>query len=137
MQDGENKGKNKTPALIQITAEQLLREAKGGILPPKAPPKQRIASKEELEEYQENKRKEFENAVRRNRAAIGAWLNYAAWEAKQDAFDRSRSVYERALEHDHRTPTIWLKYVEMEMKLKNVNRARNLFDRVVMVLPRV
>lgn len=50
--------KNKAPAEIQITAEQLLREAKEReleLLPP--PPKQKITDKEELNDYKLRKRK--------------------------------------------------------------------------------
>lgn len=50
--------KNKAPAEVQITAEQLLREAKEReleLLPP--PPKQKITDKEELNDYKLKKRK--------------------------------------------------------------------------------
>ena len=52
---------NKAPAPVQITAEQLLREAKERELelaPP--PPKQNITSKEELDEQKMRRRKVFE-----------------------------------------------------------------------------
>lgn len=60
--------KNKTPAEVQITAEQLLREAKEReleIVPP--PPKQKISDPEELAEYRLKKRKGFEDNIRKNR----------------------------------------------------------------------
>lgn len=50
--------KNKAPAELQITAEQLLREAKEReleLLPP--PPKQKITDAEELNDYKLKKRK--------------------------------------------------------------------------------
>lgn len=50
--------KNKAPAEVQITAEQLLREAKEReleLLPP--PPKQKITDGEELNDYKLRKRK--------------------------------------------------------------------------------
>lgn len=50
--------KNKAPAEVQITAEQLLREAKEReleLLPP--PPKQKITDEEELNDYKLRKRK--------------------------------------------------------------------------------
>lgn len=50
--------KNKAPAEVQITAEQLLREAKEReleLLPP--PPKQKITDKDELNDYKLRKRK--------------------------------------------------------------------------------
>ena len=58
----ENASRNKAPAAIQITAEQILREAKERIVPTKAPTKQMITDKEELLEYQQIKRKGFEDA---------------------------------------------------------------------------
>ena len=90
--------KNRAPAPIQITAEQLLREAKERGLEdvPKAP-KQFITDKEELLQYQNAKRKDFEDQIRRNRHHIGIWCRYALWEATLKEFERSRSVFERAL----------------------------------------
>lgn len=63
------KVKNKAPAEIQITAEQLLREAKERdleILPP--PPKQKISDEAELADYQQRKRKVFEDNLRKDRS---------------------------------------------------------------------
>ena len=80
--------KNKTPAALQITAEQILREAKERQAAPKPILKQKIADQDELLEYQLGKRKTFEDAVRRNRTAIGAWIKYAAWEESQDELER-------------------------------------------------
>nr|CAG4646064.1 EOG090X01R1 [Macrothrix elegans] len=131
------KVKNKTPAEIQITAEQLLREAKERDLesvPP--PPKQKISDPDELADYQYKKRKTFEDALRRNRNVITNWIKYAQWEESQKEIQRARSVFERGLDVDHRNITLWLKYAEMEMKNKQVNHARNLWDRAVTILPR-
>jgi len=131
------KVKNKAPASLQITAEQLLREAKERqleIVP--APPKQKIQDAAELADYQMRKRKEFEDNIRKNRIVMANWFKYAAWEEQQKEIDRARSVYERALDIDHRNIPLWLKYAEMEMRNKQVNHARNLWDRAVTVLPR-
>lgn len=130
--------KNKAPAEIQITAEQLLREAKERdleILPP--PPKQKISDPAELADYQQRKRKFFEDALRKNRMVVSHWIKYAQWEESQKEIQRARSIWERALDNDHRNLTIWLKYAEMEMKNKQVNHARNLWDRAVTIMPRV
>lgn len=55
------KVKNKMPAAVQITAEQLLIEAKERELEVQpAPPQQKISSEAELKEYQLRKRKDFE-----------------------------------------------------------------------------
>lgn len=130
--------KNKAPAEIQITAEQLLREAKERdleILPP--PPKQKISDPAELADYQHRKRKAFEDNLRKNRMVVSNWIKYAQWEESQKEVQRARSIWERAIDNDHRNITIWLKYAEMEMKNRQVNHARNLWDRAVTVLPRV
>ncbi|XP_046981813.1 protein crooked neck [Schistocerca americana] len=131
------KVKNKAPAEIQITAEQLLREAKERdleILPP--PPKQKISDPEELADYQHRKRRGFEDSLRKNRTVISNWIKYAQWEESQKEIQRARSIYERALDVDHRNITLWLKYTEMEMRNRQVNHARNLWDRAVTILPR-
>ncbi|CAH2011742.1 unnamed protein product [Acanthoscelides obtectus] len=132
------KVKNKAPAEIQITAEQLLREAKERdleILPP--PPKQKISDPAELADYQLRRRKQFEDNIRKNRTVISNWIKYAQWEESQKEIQRARSIWERALDVDHRNITIWLKYTEMEMRNRQVNHARNLWDRAVTILPRV
>jgi len=131
------KVKNKAPAELQITAEQLLREAKEReleIVP--APPKQKIQDEDELADYQMRKRKAFEDALRKNRSVMSNWIKYATWEESQGQLDRTRSVYERALDVDHRNIGLWLKYTESEMRNKQVNHARNLWDRAVTILPR-
>ncbi|KAJ7632762.1 hypothetical protein FB45DRAFT_791979 [Roridomyces roridus] len=138
MQDGRApRIKNRAPAAIQITAEQLLREAQERQETAFRAPKQRVEDFEELHEYRGRKRKEFEERIRRTRGSIKEWLQYANWEASQNEFPRSRSVYERALDVDPRSIQLWLSYSEMELKSRNVQHARNLFDRAVTLLPRV
>uniref|UniRef100_A0A665UMZ9 Pre-mRNA-splicing factor Syf1/CRNKL1-like C-terminal HAT-repeats domain-containing protein n=1 Tax=Echeneis naucrates TaxID=173247 RepID=A0A665UMZ9_ECHNA len=132
------KVKNKAPAEVQITAEQLLREAKEReleLLPP--PPKQKITDEEELNDYKLRKRKAFEDNIRKNRTVISNWIKYAQWEESLKEIQRARSIYERALDVDHRNITLWLKYAEMEMKSRQVNHARNIWDRAITILPRV
>ncbi|PNF42426.1 hypothetical protein B7P43_G10958 [Cryptotermes secundus] len=131
------KVKNKAPAEVQITAEQLLSEAKERdleILPP--PPKQKISDPDELADYQHRKRKAFEDSLRKNRTVISNWIKYAQWEESQKEVQRARSIYERALDVDHRNIILWLRYAEMEVRNRQVNHARNLWDRAVTVLPR-
>jgi len=131
------KVKNKAPAEVQITAEQLLREAKERELEIVArPPKQKINDPEELAEYRMKKRKAFEDNIRKNRGLISNWLKYATWEESQKEIKRARSVYERAVDVDHRNIPLWLRYAEMEMRNKQINHARNLWDRAVTILPR-
>ncbi|KAI0061172.1 pre-mRNA-splicing factor CLF1 [Artomyces pyxidatus] len=138
MQDGRApRIKNRAPAAIQITAEQLLREAQERQEAQFRAPKQRVEDFEELHEYRGRKRKEFEERIRRTRGSIKEWLQYANWEASQNEFARARSVFERALDVDPRSIQLWLNYTESELKSRNVQHARNLFDRAVTLLPRV
>lgn len=132
-----SKVKNKAPAPVQITAEQLLREAKERELelaPP--PPKQKITSQEELDDNKMRRRKVFEDSIRKNRTTMSNWFKYAAYEDNMKELERARSIYERAIDVDHRCIQIWLRYAEMEMRNKQVNHARNVWDRAVTLLPR-
>nr|CAD1843308.1 unnamed protein product [Ananas comosus var. bracteatus] len=129
--------KNKTPASIQITAEQILREARERQEPEIRPPKQKITDPHELSDYRLRKRKEFEDLIRRVRWNVSVWVKYAQWEESQGDFTRARSVWERALDVDYRNHTLWLKYAEFEMRNRFVNHARNVWDRAVSLLPRV
>lgn len=131
------KVKNKMPAPVQITAEQLLREAKEReleLVPP--PPKQKISDPDELKDYQRRKRKAFEDNIRKNRNLMTNWIKYAQWEESQKEIQRARSVFERGLDVDHRNITVWLKYAEMEMRARQLNHARNIWDRAITILPR-
>jgi crooked neck len=128
---------NKAAATRQITAEQLLRDAADHRDVRAPPPNRIVADTEELADYRLQKRKQFEDQVRRSRYAIGIWIKYATWEASQKEFERARSVFERARDVDYKNVGLWLKYAEMEMKNKFVNRARNVWDRAVSLLPRV
>ncbi|XBH93076.1 hypothetical protein VPH35_084077 [Triticum aestivum] len=124
--------KNKAPAGVQITAEQILREARERQEPEIRPPRQRITDFDELRE-----RKRFEGLV--TRGGVPAWVKYARWEEGQGDLARARSVYERALDLDaaRRDHAMWLKYAEFEMRSRCVNHARNVWDRAVSLLPRV
>jgi len=133
--------KNRAPAPVQITAEQLLREARErqteGIIGLQEVPRQQITDKDELQTYRMDKRKDYEDGIRRQRQHIGTYMQYAKWEESQGEFRRARSIFERALDIDYKTHSIWLRYAEMEMRSKNVNHARNVWDRAVTLLPRV
>lgn len=94
--------KNKTPAPVQITAEQILREARERQEAEPAPPRQKITDANELAEYRLRKRKEYEDLIRRVRWNTSVWVKYAQWETAQKDFARARSVWERALEVDYR-----------------------------------
>ncbi len=96
-----------------------------------------MSDADELNEYRQDKRQAFENAIKRNKQIASNWIAYMSWEEGQGEFERARSVLERALEYDPRNPSLWLRGLEMEQSLKNVNRARNLLDRVTSYMPRV
>ena len=132
------KVKNKMPAEVQITAEQLLQEANSQKIERVARrPRQKVTDPDELAQLQLTKRKQFEDNIRKNRSSMSNWMKYAQWEQTQQEFERARSIFERGLDVDHRCVTLWLKYAEMEMKNKQINHARNLFDRAVTILPRI
>ncbi|KAK2689686.1 Pre-mRNA-splicing factor clf1 [Fusarium oxysporum] len=134
---GPPRVKNKAAAPVQISAEQLLREAVDRQEVGVQAPTQRFADLEELHEFQGRKRKEFEDYVRRNRLNLNNWLRYAQWELEQKEFARARSVFERALDAHPNNVQLWVRYIESEMKARNINHARNLLDRAVARLPRV
>ncbi|EDO08038.1 tetratricopeptide repeat (TPR) domain containing protein [Babesia bovis T2Bo] len=129
--------KNKMPAAVQITAEQILRDAVEWQSRENKQVNRTFVDQDELVYYKAQRRKEFEDKLRRQRHHMGTWIKYALWEANQQDFRRARSVFERALQVDPNNVNLWLRYIETEMKNKNVNAARNLFDRVVSLLPRV
>lgn len=134
---GPPRVKNKAAAPIQISAEQLLREAVDRQDTGLQAPTTRFADIEELHEFQGRKRKEFEDYVRRNRLNLNNWMRYAQWELEQKEFARARSVFERALDSHPNSVVLWVRYIESEMKSRNINHARNLLDRAVSRLPRV
>ncbi|ESQ55221.1 hypothetical protein EUTSA_v10024572mg [Eutrema salsugineum] len=129
--------KNKTPAPVQISSEQLLREARDTQEPEIRPPNQKIADSDELSDYRLRSRKDFEDQISRDKRNIQVWVRYAQWEESQMDFARARSVWERALEGEYRNHTLWVKYAEFEMKNEFINSARNVWDRAVTLLPRV
>lgn len=134
---GPPRVKNKAPAPVQISAEQLLREAVDRQETGLQAPTQRFADLEELHEFQGRKRKEFEDYVRRNRMNMNNWMRYAAWELEQKEYRRARSIFERALDVDPAHIQLWIRYIEAEMKTRNINHARNLLDRATTILPRI
>lgn len=129
--------KNKMPAAVQITAEQILRDAVEWQGRENRMPNRTFVDQDELVYYKAQRRKDFEDKLRRQRHHMATWIKYALWEANQQDFRRARSVFERALQVDPNNANLWLRYIETEMKNKNINAARNLFDRVVCLLPRV
>ena len=78
---------------MQITAEQILREARERQEDENyTAPAQKITDPEELAVYRLKERKHFEDRLRMSRNAMGTWLKYAAFEEAQRDFERARSV---------------------------------------------
>ncbi|KAL1897071.1 NineTeen Complex (NTC) component [Sporothrix stenoceras] len=134
---GPPRVKNKAAAPVQISAEQLLREAVDRQELPLQAPTTRFEDLEELHEYQGRKRREYENYVRRSRTSLKPWAQYAQFELEQKELSRARSVFERALDVLPNSVPLWIKYIEAEIKNRNISHARNLLDRAVTRLPRV
>ena len=129
--------KNRAPAPIQISAEQILREAAERQEQHVLDPIVKIHDAEEYQSHLRDRRKHFEDNIRYRREHIGNWVKYARFEEDNREYERARSVFERALEVDVRNPELWLRYAELEMRNEFVNRARNVLDRAVQLLPRV
>lgn len=133
----QGKVKNRAPAPIQISAEQILREAAERQHQHRLDPVTKIHDAEEYQSHLRDRRKHFEDNIRYRREHIGNWVKYARFEEDNKEFERARSVFERALEVDHRSAELWLRYSEFEMRNEFVNHARNVLDRGVQILPRV
>jgi crooked neck len=129
--------KNRAPAPIQISAEQLLREAADRQEQHVLEPIVKIHDAEEYQSYLRDRRKHFEDNIRYRREHIGNWVKYARFEEENKELERARSVFERSLEVDHRSAQLWLRYAEFEMRNEFVNHSRNVLDRAVQILPRV
>ncbi|KAJ2905102.1 pre-mRNA-splicing factor CLF1 [Zalerion maritima] len=134
---GPPRVKNKAAAPVQVSAEQLLREAVDRQEVAVQAPTQRIEDLEELHEYQGRKRRDFEDYIRRNKLNLNNWMRYAAWELEQKEYARARSIFERAVDSHPNHVVLWLRYIEAELKAQNINHARNLLDRAITRLPRV
>ena len=130
--------KNRAPAAIQITAEQILREARDREAADTSGNAGRtVTDANELRQLRTEKRKAFEDRIRRERTLIQVWLRYAKWEGENKEFERARSIWERAIEVDYQHVPLWLGYATMEMENGFINHARNVWDRAVTYLPRV
>jgi crooked neck len=83
--------KNRAPAAIQISAEQLVLEARDrALVQAPAAPARHVADVGELQEHRLRVRKEFEDSLRMHRHNIGTWLRYARWEEGAHEVERAR-----------------------------------------------
>lgn len=128
--------KNRAPAPIQISAEQLLRESADRQEVFQVDPVVQIHDGEEYQSYLRDRRKHFEDNIRYRREHIGNWVTYAKLEEDHKEFERARSIFERALEVEPRSAELWLRYAQFEMRNEFVNHARNVLDRAVQLSPR-
>jgi crooked neck len=129
--------KNRAPAPIQISAEQIVREAADRQEAAPVEPIVKIHDAEEYQTYLADRRKQFEDNIRYRREHMGNWVKYARFEEEHKEYERARSVFERAIEVDYRSAELWLRYAEFEMRNEFINHARNVLDRAVQLLPRV
>lgn len=121
----------------QFTAASILKSAYESSVNELKTPDFRIADLDELHYFQQRKRTEYENALRRNRFNYGQWMRYAQFEIDQKDLQRARSIFERALEVDYKNVSMWVRYIQTEIKNKNINHARNLLERATKLLPRI
>lgn len=128
---------DETETKQQFTAANILKSAYESSINELKTPDFHIADLDELHYFQQRKRTEYENALRRNRFNYGQWMRYAQFEIDQKDLRRARSVFERALEVDYKNVSMWVRYIQVEIKNKNINHARNLLERATKLLPRV
>ncbi|RLV94087.1 Pre-mRNA-splicing factor CLF1 [Spathaspora sp. JA1] len=122
----------------QITSKEILEEAYKQKESKFSRPQQTIQDLDELQSFQQAKRKEYEQQLNKNRLNYGEWLRYARWEVQHNRdFPRARSIMERALDVNNQHIPFWIRYIQLELSYKNVNHARNLLDRAVKILPTV
>ncbi|KAJ8270956.1 hypothetical protein GJAV_G00121160 [Gymnothorax javanicus] len=142
------KVKNKAPAEVQITAEQLLREAKEReleLLPP--PPKQKITDEEELNDYKLKKRKQLDKVRAMGGESQGnpeSSLHLRACPGRRPPKHRPvaeicrdgneepnhAAIWDRAITIlPLRSTSSWYKYSYMEEMLGNVAGCRQVFER--------
>lgn len=134
--------KNRAPAQVQVTAEQLVRAAREHLVSDEQKlhdlhVSTRIHDEEELRMHQAERRRGFEDSLRHTMVSLSHFLRYAKWECSQMNFAHARSIMERALEGHYRDVKAWVFYAEMEIKSGFPNFARNVFDRGVTILPRM
>ncbi|KAH9251792.1 hypothetical protein BASA81_010235 [Batrachochytrium salamandrivorans] len=136
--------RNREAANVQLTAEQLIYDAKtqfsgeGGsdLLASQKDEQWKILDRDELNQFLQRKRKDYEDRIRKDRKSARSYLDYARFEAKQNDFRRARSIFERALTLLSGNALVWLAYAEIEAKAGFVAHAVNVLHRAVELLPR-
>ncbi|GBG28176.1 Pre-mRNA-splicing factor clf1 [Hondaea fermentalgiana] len=138
----ERQVKNRAPAQVQVTAEQLVRAAREHLVDDEKKLRElrvstRIHDEEELRMLQAEKRRAFEDALRHSMVNLSHFTRYAKWEESQMNYRHARSVLERAVEGHNRDPKLWIFYADFEIRNGFVNFARNVLGRAVSHLPRM
>ncbi|GKU95828.1 hypothetical protein SLEP1_g9138 [Rubroshorea leprosula] len=131
--------RNKSTAPIQITAEQILREARERRDAEVRPPRQNIADPAELADAETEMKKEFVNHARDvwERAVAllprvdQLWYKYIHMEEMLgNIAARARAIYERYVQC-HPTATAWVDYAKFEMKKGETVCLKSVFERAV------
>ncbi|KAG6405823.1 hypothetical protein SASPL_133417 [Salvia splendens] len=117
--------KNKTPASIEITAEQILREARER----QESVCVKYAKWEESQKDFKRSRSVWERALKVGYRDHTLWLKYADFEMKNKFINHARNVWDRATQLLPRVDQLWYKYIHMEEVLGNVAAARQIFER--------
>lgn len=128
---------NKTPAKIQITAEQIILESNSRQLDRPRLDELDVKSMIENEDLKFKRRQAWEKSVRRNLCSYETYIRYAKWEEQMESMENARSVYERALEFTRfREIKVWQNYINFEIRHQQTAYVRNLYERGVTILPR-
>ncbi|WAR18187.1 CRNL1-like protein [Mya arenaria] len=116
------KVKNKMPAPVQITAEQLLREAKERDLQSKK--YLILMSCKPTDFAKERARSVYERALDVDHRNITLWLKYAEMEMRMRQINHARNIWDRAITVLPRANQFWYKYTYMEEMLGNIAGCR-------------
>lgn len=128
---------SRTPAAIQLTAEQIVLESVSRIKD-----RPQLIGKDKSSEVENadlifRRRQGWEQSVRRNLCSYHTFIRYAIWEEQIGEIENSRNVFERGLRFtEFKEPIVWNCYVDMEIRHKQFNYARNIYERAITLLPR-
>jgi crooked neck len=98
---------NKSPAAIQITADQIILESVSRMKDRPQLPENIFQTSQEIQDLHFKRRQDWELKLRRNHISSEQFIRYAKWEESIGEVEKSRSVYERALEFSrYRDPLV-------------------------------
>uniref|UniRef100_A0A8U8CDT5 Pre-mRNA-splicing factor Syf1-like N-terminal HAT-repeats domain-containing protein n=1 Tax=Geospiza parvula TaxID=87175 RepID=A0A8U8CDT5_GEOPR len=131
------KVKNKAPAEVQITAEQLLREAKERELELLPPPPQQMITDLRYKEV-DRARSIYERFVLVH-PSVKNWIKYACFEEKHSYLAHARKVYERAVEffgEEHMDEHLYVAFAKFEENQKEFDRVRVIYKYALDRIPK-